>query len=85
MQSRSASGESLSPAPAAVWQTIDAILNSAPSPARAAADLRRALLRGKSGIVRSGTWFEAGVAPLFARLVPAGWQRAASARYFGLR
>jgi len=85
MHHRSAPGDSFVGPPAAVWKTIDATLNAAPSPARAARDLRRALLRGKNGIVRSGTFFQARLAPLLASLAPSGLQRAVTARYFGLR
>jgi len=85
MHHRSASGDSFRGASAAVWKTIDAMLNAAPRPERAARDLRRALLRGRSGIVRSGSFFQGQLAPLFARLIPSGWQRGATARYFGLR
>lgn len=66
------------------WRALEAHLHAAPPPARAAADLRRALQRGRSGTVRSGTWFQARLAPLFARVVPASWRRAVAARYFGL-
>lgn len=62
---------------------IDANLQAAPPPGRAACDLRRALLRNRSGTVRSGTFFQAQLAPLLARLIPLGLRRAAMARYFG--
>jgi short-subunit dehydrogenase len=68
---------------ARAWGVLDAMLRSAPPPARAAADLRRALRRGRRGIVRSGSFFQARVAPLAARVLPAAAMRAASARYFG--
>jgi short-subunit dehydrogenase len=67
----------------AIWQKLEANLNGAPAPAVAAADLRRALLRRRSGTVRSGTFFQARLAPLLARLVPLRWRRAVAARYFG--
>lgn len=70
-------------APAAVWEALERNLRAAPPPERAAADLRRALLRGRSGTVRSGTWFQARVAPFFSQLLPQAWQRAISSRYFG--
>ena len=51
---------------------------------RAAADLRRALRRGRSGTVRSGTFFQARLAPLLARLASArGCGARFLARYFG--
>jgi len=65
------------------WQRLEAHLQTAPPPARAAADLRRALLRRRSGVVRSGGFFQAGLAPAFAALLPAPLRRALAARYFG--
>ena len=65
------------------WTVIEANLATAPSPARAAADLRRALRRHRSGTVRSGMFFQAWLAPLLARLIPLSLRRAAQARYFG--
>ncbi len=72
-----------SPATAAAWRALESHLRSAPSPARAAADLRRALLRNRGGVVRSGSFLQARLAPLFARLAPAAAVRAARARYYG--
>jgi short-subunit dehydrogenase len=66
-----------------IWGRLDAMLASAPPPGRAAADLRRALLANRSGVVRSGSLFQARVAPLLARVLPASWVRSANARYFG--
>jgi short-subunit dehydrogenase len=66
-----------------VWGRLDAMLASAPAPERAAADLRRALLANRSGVVRSGTLFQASLAPLLARILPASWVRRSNALYFG--
>jgi short-subunit dehydrogenase len=66
------------------WDRLDATFSSSPPPERAAADLRRALLRNRSGIVRSGSFFQARLAPLLARLIPSSWRRRATAAYFGL-
>ena len=83
------SGTHLSPAaPPAdrlrrAWNVLETNLQAAPPPMRAAADLRRALRRRRSGTVRSGTFFQARLAPLLVRLIPLGWRRAATARYFG--
>jgi len=68
---------------ARAWRALDAMFRTAPLPARAAADLRSALGGGRRGIVRSGSFFQARLAPLAARLLPADWMRSASARYFG--
>lgn len=68
---------------ARAWQALESNLAAAPVPGKAAADLRRALMRGKSGVVYSGSFFQAKLAPLFARLAPASLRRAVAARYFG--
>jgi short-subunit dehydrogenase len=66
------------------WASLDAILIAAPLPERAAADLRRALLANRSGVVRSGSFFQAVVAPFLVRLFPESWVRRANALYFGV-
>jgi len=71
------------PRVAAAWRALEANLHAAPAADRAAADLRGALLRNRSGVVRSGSFFQARLAPLLARLAPASCVRAALARYFG--
>lgn len=67
-----------------VARRLEATLAAAPQPLRAAADLRRALRRGRSGVVRSGSFFQTILAPLGARLVPHALRRAVMARYFGI-
>jgi NAD(P)-dependent dehydrogenase (short-subunit alcohol dehydrogenase family) len=67
------------------WTALERNLQAAPPPARAAADLRRALRRGRSGTVRSGSFFQARLAPLFARLAPLPLRRAVTGAYFGTR
>ncbi len=69
---------------ATAWRALEHKLAHAPDPRRAAADLRAALRRGRRGVVRSGSFFQAVIAPLVARFVPACWVRAATARYFGV-
>ncbi len=69
---------------ARAWLALESNLEAAPLPVRAAADLRRALRRRRSGVVRSGSFFQARLAPLLARLAPASLVRATTARYFGL-
>lgn len=66
------------------WRTLEANLAAAPEPARAAADLRRALWRGKSGTIYSGSFFQVKLAILFSRLAPSRLRRAIAARYFGV-
>lgn len=85
MQHRFVPGQAPTGVTAAVWARLEATLNAAPLPERAARDLRGALARGRSGPVRSGTWFQAVLSPLYARLVPQSWVHGASVKYFGLR
>jgi uncharacterized protein len=68
---------------AATWQSLESHLASSPLPVAASRDLRRALRRGRSGVVRSGSFFQARLAPLFARLAPSSLRRAIIARYQG--
>jgi short-subunit dehydrogenase len=63
---------------------IERVSGGSPAPERAALDLRRALLANRSGVVRSGSAFQARVAPLLARLAPPSWVRWGIARYYGL-
>jgi len=69
---------------ARVWDSLEANLQAGPPAGRAAGDLRRALLQQRRGVVRSGLFFQARLAPLLARLAPASFVRTATARYFGL-
>lgn len=68
---------------AQTWRTLEANLNAAPPPTKAAAGLRKALLRRKSGTVRCGSFFQAHFAPFIVRFAPAGLRRAVMALYFG--
>lgn len=63
---------------------LDSIMNAAPDPVQAARDLVRALRRKRHAVVRTGSFFQARLAPLFSRLVPENWVRAVSRRYFGI-
>lgn len=69
---------------AAAWRTLEAHRVSAPPTSRAAADLRRALVQRRRGTVRSGSFFQASIAPYFARVIPASLRRFIESRYFGL-
>lgn len=69
---------------AAAWRALESHRVSAPPTSRAAVDLRRALLQGRRGTVRSGSFFQASIAPHFARVIPASLRRFIEARYFGL-
>jgi len=64
------------------WTAFAAMMRSGPAPAHAAAALRRALLRHRSGTVRCGPFFQAVLAPLLARLGSLSLRRRIQARYF---
>ena len=72
------------PAMQRAWAAFERMMASGPEPAGAAGDLRRALLRQRSGTVRTGRFFQATVAPFIARLGSSGLQRRIRARYFDL-
>lgn len=67
-----------------VWAAFHRLMESGPAPAHAAAALRRALLRGRSGTVRTGRFFQAVLAPFLARLGSLALRRRILARYFDL-
>ena len=66
------------------WTAFTAMMQSGPAPGGAAADLHRALLRGRSGTVRSGRFFQAVLAPFLARFGSLGLKRKIQEKYFGL-
>ena len=72
------------PRPARAWRAFAAMMRSGPSPARAAADLRRALLRHRSGTLRTGRFFQAVAGPFLARFASLPLNRRVQARYFDL-
>lgn len=63
------------------WNAFAEMMRTGPDPADAAADLRRALLRRRSGTVRTGRFFQAVVAPFIARLGSLPLKREIQARY----
>lgn len=67
-----------------VWTAFETMMRSGPPPAHAADSLRRALLRGCSGTVRTGRFFQAVVAPFLARLGSLALKRKIQEHYFGL-
>ncbi|MBI2814946.1 MAG: SDR family NAD(P)-dependent oxidoreductase [Opitutae bacterium] len=69
---------------ARVWAGFTAMMRSGPPPAQAAADLRAALLRGRSGTVRTGRFFQARLAPFLARFGSLALKRRIQEKYFGL-
>ena len=64
------------------WAAFARMMQSGPAPGQAAADLRRALLRRRSGTVRTGRCFQAVLAPLLSRLGSLGLRRRIQAGYF---
>lgn len=64
------------------WEAFAAMMQSGPKPAHAAAELRRALLRRRSGTVRIGRFFQAVVAPFISRFGSLALKRRIQERYF---
>ena len=70
------------PRQARAWAAFAGMMQSGPAPAHAAAALRRALLRNRSGTVRTGRFFQAVVAPFLARFGSLALKRRVQAKYF---
>lgn len=66
------------------WDAFTAMMRSGPAPEAAAAALRAALLRRRSGTVRTGRFFQAVLAPLLTRAASLDLKRRIQARYFKL-
>jgi short-subunit dehydrogenase len=64
------------------WTAFEKMMRTGPSPSHAAAALRRALLRRRSGTVRTGRFFQATVAPFVSRFASLGLKRRIQALYF---
>lgn len=64
------------------WDAFAAMMQSGPAPAHAAAALRRALLRHRSGTVRTGRFFQAVLGPFLARFGSLPLRRKIQARYY---
>lgn len=69
---------------ARAWAAFEAMMRGGPSPDGAAVALRRALLRGRSGTVRTGRLFQAVVAPFISRFGSLALKRRVQESYFGL-
>ncbi len=74
--------EEVTPPMNRAWAAFERMMKSGPEPAHAAAALRRALLRNRSGTVRTGRFFQAVLAPLLARFGSLSLRRRIQARYF---
>ena len=73
-----------SPRLARAWTAFGAMMASGPAPAEAAAELRRALLRNRSGTVRIGRFFQAVIAPFISRFGSLALKRRIQASYFNV-
>ena len=69
---------------ARAWDAFVRMMQSGPPPAQAADSLRRALLRGRSGTVRTGRFFQAVLGPFLARFGSLALRRRVQEKYFGL-
>jgi len=69
---------------ARVWAAFAEMMQTGPAPAGAAADLYAALLKGRSGTVRTGRFFQSVLAPFLARFGSLALQRRIQEKYFGL-
>lgn len=65
-----------------VWAAFVNMMKSGPDPAHAADSLRRALLRRRSGTVRTGRFFQAVLGPLLARFGSLELRRRIQAKYY---
>jgi short-subunit dehydrogenase len=64
------------------WDAFAAMMRTGPAPAHAADSLRRALLRQRSGTVRTGRFFQAVVAPFISRFGSLPLRRKIQAKYY---
>jgi len=69
---------------ARVWAAFTGMMQTGPHPAQAAADLKRTLLHGRSGTVRTGRFFQAVLGPFLARFGSLALKRRIQESYFGL-
>ncbi len=73
------------PRMARAWAAFAAMMRTGPAPAHAAAALRRALLRQKSGTVRTGRFFQAVAGPFLARFGSLPLRRRIQMSYYDAR
>jgi short-subunit dehydrogenase len=64
------------------WAAFERMMRSGPPPSHAAQSVRRALLRGRSGTVRTGRLFQAVIGPFIARFGSLNLKRRIQASYF---
>jgi short-subunit dehydrogenase len=70
------------PRMARAWAAFEAMMRTGPHPAHAARQLRRALLRRRSGTVRTGRAFQTIIGPFLARFGSLPLRRRIQAKYF---
>jgi short-subunit dehydrogenase len=64
------------------WHAFAAMMQTGPAPEHAAAALRQALLRNRSGTIRTGRFFQAVAGPFLARFGSLNLNRRVQAKYF---
>lgn len=69
---------------ARVWEKFQQMMRTGPAPVQAAESLKNALLRGRSGTVRTGRFFQAVLGPFLARFGSLALKRRIQEKYFGL-
>lgn len=72
----------ISPRLQRAWAAFAKMMQTGPSPRHAAESLRRALLRNRSGTVRTGRFFQATLAPFLARFGSLPLRRRIQAAYY---
>lgn len=79
---RRAPGEPSSRRLRRAWKAFAKMMQTGPLPAHAAGSLRRALLRNRSGTVRTGRFFQAVIAPFIVRFGSLPLRRRIQAAYY---
>jgi short-subunit dehydrogenase len=69
---------------ASVWTSFERLMRTGPRPEHAAESLRRALIKGRSGTVRTGRVFQTVIGPFMARFGSLALRRRILEKYFGL-
>jgi short-subunit dehydrogenase len=75
-------GSGSGPRPTRAWKAFEKMMETGPAPVHAAAALRQALRRNRSGTVRTGRFFQAVLAPLIARFGSLPLRRRIQASYY---
>ncbi|MGE9289728.1 MAG: SDR family NAD(P)-dependent oxidoreductase [Puniceicoccales bacterium] len=70
---------------APIWDALEHHLQQGADPQSIWPPVRRALLKQRSRTVRVGTFFQAKLAPVLARLFPEDWVAGVHKRYYGIK